>query len=408
MAAVQRSVYLVGLPQDFSEKDLRKALQDIGGIERCVLVNTAVGTFTGNAYVQFDEEKKAKEAAKKNLDGKVQATMVTEDRESEFNLVMAHISTATKVKETTQRNIETVIVQETPKITVFSGTPGRDCSFGRWRYEVECLKRSTTYESQTILHAVRKSLRSPAAELVTHMGSDATLDELLSKLESIYGSVLSGQTLLQRFYSETQKEDETCAEWACRLEDIAFQAQEKMKTTDLKALLVTQFWSGLRDQRIKEALRHQRNSMDFQQFVVQARELEEEFQDSTPIHVRGKAKSQVNKQNDVELLTNLMQKMDKRMNDMEAQMKNLAQGVTCQPSVQPRHQQHHMPFVSQQGNQMQSSGTVTGCHKCRQESHLAFGCRQGTSVICFQCGQAGHISRSCRVQMSSLNTQGPQ
>ena len=224
------------------------------------------------------------------------------------------------------------------------------------------------------------------------------MDELLSKLESIYGSVLSGQTLLQRFYSETQKQDESCAEWACRLEDIAYQAQKKMSLADVKTLLVNQFWTGLSDHRIKEALRHQRGGTSFQAFVIQARELEEEFQDKTTTAVKGRIKPQVNKPTEIELLSSLVQKMDSRMSKMEEQMKNLA-------GMQP--QQHHVNYASYPGNQ-QANGTIVGCHKCGQDNHLPFGCRQGTSVICYQCGMVGHISQSYKTQSASLNSTGPQ
>ena len=173
MTAIQKSVYISGLPSTFTEQDLCKAFQDIGGVESCRIVKTVVGTSSGTAYVQFDEVTKATNTVKKVTEEKVmKATMVPEDRHDEFNLLMTPKSTTRREDSTVQPS--TVIVQETPKVTVFSGSPGKDCSFGRWRYEVECMINSKTYNQQTILHAVRKSLRSPAAELITHLDNDAT------------------------------------------------------------------------------------------------------------------------------------------------------------------------------------------------------------------------------------------
>ena len=411
MASLQRSVYVTGLPMDMTETILRQAVQDIGGIEQCLLVNTIVGTFTGNAYIVFEEDSKASDAVKKIKTDIVDAHIVDKEREPELKLLMdlSHSKTLTEV--TTQQHHSSttstpqLLLQETPKVTVFSGAPGKDCSFGRWKYEVECLQKCATYGAHTILHAVRKSLRSPAAELITHLDKDATLDELLSKLESIYGTVLSGQALLQRFYSEVQKDTETCAEWACRLEDIGYQAQEKNMTTPslLKSLLVTQFWTGLRDQRIKEALRHQR-TLNFQKFMIQARELEEEFND-TP--VKGKTKPQQSKPSEMEQLTNLMQKMEKRMSDMEAQMKKSAH----QQFHKPTHNQQKCDIPASQHTPPQQSDTwqsSTRCQYCGQDNHVAFGCRKGTSMMCYKCGQIGHIARSCRGQMNSLNGPGPR
>ena len=92
-----------------------------------------------------------------------------------------------------------VIEQEPPKLSVFSGLPGKDASFGRWKYEVACLQPDRSLSENNVLSAIRGSLRSPAADVITHLDQNATLQTLLGKLESVYGTVLSGQALLQKF-----------------------------------------------------------------------------------------------------------------------------------------------------------------------------------------------------------------
>ena len=90
MTAIHRTVYISGLPSAFNEQDVRKALQDIGGIESCLIVKTVVGTSSGTAYVQFDEVNKAKSAVQKLTEEKVMtATMVPEDRQNELELLMS-------------------------------------------------------------------------------------------------------------------------------------------------------------------------------------------------------------------------------------------------------------------------------------------------------------------------------
>ena len=430
MSSLQRSLYVTGLPFDYKVEDLRNLFDSVGKIERCVLIQTSVGTFTGNAYVTLANEEQAKGAPSTLSEEGVRAQAIDQFHSEEFRLlmgdnqedrfanfckslsgseqeqIMSMIGKGVKKESqsfSTLPNVQKapqVFVQEYPKVSVFSGTSGKDSSFGRWKYEVEGLTRMGTYEAQVILHSVRKSLRSPAADIITHVDQGASVEELVAKLESIYGTVLSGPALLHRFYSEVQKDKETCAEWACRLEDIGFQAQEKKMLTGnaLKDILKTQFWSGLQDHRIKEALRHQQSGSTFQHLVVEARELEEEYNEDSAAYkdqVKAKLRAQQAKPSELEILTELVKKMDMRMTQME-QFQRQSLGTPVQRTSMPS------PSYPPTG-----SG---GCRKCEQHTHSEFGCRAGTSVDCYNCGQGGHVSRSCRVvaQAPHLNGNRPQ
>ena len=159
MAEVNTSVYISAPPSEFKEEDIYKALQDGGGIGRCAIVRTIVGMTTGTAYVQFDEVKKAIHAIQKRPEEKViKETMVQENRKAEFNLVMTQYH-QTKIEESSTI-CSTVVVQETPKMTVISGNSGKNCSFGRWRYEVDCLVQYGTYTPHMILHAAHVLTKS--------------------------------------------------------------------------------------------------------------------------------------------------------------------------------------------------------------------------------------------------------
>lgn len=431
MSSLQRSLYVTGLPLDYKVDDLRSLFDSVGKIERCVLIQTSVGTFTGNAYVTLANESDVRGAPPTLSEEGVRAQAIDQFHSEEFRLLMgdnqedrfANFLKSLSGSEQEQMmsmmgkdvkkespsfptlpNVQKapqVFVQEYPKVSVFSGTSGKDSSFARWKNEVECLTRMGTYEAQVILHSVRKSLRSPAADIITHVDQGASIEELVAKLESIYGTVLSGSALLQKFYSEVQKDKETCAEWACRLEDIGFQAQEKRMVTGaaLKDVLKTQFWSGLRDHRIKEALRHQQSQSTFQHLVVEARELEEEYHEASAAYkddqVKAKLRAQQAKPSELELLTELVKKMDMRMSQME-QFQRQSVGTPVQRTSMPPGT--YAPTVS------------GGCGKCGQNTHGEFGCRAGTQVGCYNCGQRGHISRSCRVaaQTHHLNGKQPQ
>ena len=210
------------------------------------------------------------------------------------------------------------IMQEQPKLSVYSGITGGDTSFGRWKHEVTCLMAEHT--ESVVLGAIRRSLRSPAADILMHVDQRASVSTIIRKLDAIYGMVCTGQTILQRFYSDSQSTSERVAEWACRLEDLAYKAVEKEMMTREAApnILKTQFWSGLRDPRLKDALWHRRHNLDVDELIVEARELEEEYSSEVMTSQTATAQQQQKQPTEMELLMQLIKKMDARMDKMES------------------------------------------------------------------------------------------
>ena len=80
-------------------------------------------------------------------------------------------------------------------------------NFELWRYEVEYLRWDNTYSADALARLVRRSPRGEASQLILHLGVDATVDEILDKLEGFYGTVESGVVLLQQLYAAKQGPD---------------------------------------------------------------------------------------------------------------------------------------------------------------------------------------------------------
>ena len=76
---------------------------------------------------------------------------------------------------------------------------------------------------------------------------------MLNRLENAFGNVASGQSLLQEFYSTSQKQDETAVAWGLRLEEILQKASEKglVRDEDKDEMLRNKFWRSLRSDRLK-------------------------------------------------------------------------------------------------------------------------------------------------------------
>lgn len=70
--------------------------------------------------------------------------------------------------------------------------------------------RDRACHKDLLLQSARNSLKGESSRLAMHLGEDATLEDILQKLERVYGTVESGMTLLQQFYN-CRQEDETVA-----------------------------------------------------------------------------------------------------------------------------------------------------------------------------------------------------
>lgn len=167
-----------------------------------------------------------------------------------------------------------------PRIVIFSGEPkGDQVSFDVWKYDVKCLINEGLYKEPEIYQATRKSLRGEASRIAMRLGPNATVRELIAKLDGIYGIVEPGENLLAQFYSAFQKQDEDVAAWGCRLEDIIEKAVEQgqVKREAVAEMLYSKFWMGLK-QNLKDATRHNfENINDFDKLRVQIRRVEHEL-----------------------------------------------------------------------------------------------------------------------------------
>lgn len=96
-----------------------------------------------------------------------------------------------------------------PKLPVFSGHESKtDVSYEVWSFEVKCLRNSQTIPEQipehVLLQAIRTSLRGSARNMITVLGENATVADILGNLHDYYRTVSSCETLMQIFYSDAQ------------------------------------------------------------------------------------------------------------------------------------------------------------------------------------------------------------
>ena len=170
---------------------------------------------------------------------------------------------------------------EIPRLPMFSGDTNtkNETLYTQWQYEVMSLENDPSWSSAVIMQAIRRSTKGLAATLLHSLGINASVKQVLEKFDVVFGNVLSGEDLLQEFYTSKQKDGESIAEWSCRLEELAYQAKEKgvMLEAEFDNMIRHQFWRGISRLYVRTGIRHLFDSgAGYNKLVMTARALENE------------------------------------------------------------------------------------------------------------------------------------
>ena len=272
-----------------------------------------------------------------------------------------------------------------PRISIFSGdsTSKTDVSYQQWRYEVRGLIKDRLYAEPIIMQAIRRSLRGVAADILQHLDVNATLQQVMGKLEMIFGNVLPTEAILEKFYTARQLPSEDVSHWACRLDDLLYQLRAKdsqiANSSITDGMVRTKFYSGLKSTVIKNALRHKYDRHEsYAELLLSARRVELEETDAKVNQV-SVVDSVMEKKLD-EILAK-MQGMQDRLNKIEAkQQASSAKVSDTFQSPETMRGGVPKPAISNETNRSQagSSGNNFGfkgkCWKCRAIGHKAEQC----------------------------------
>ena len=247
------------------------------------------------------------------------------------------------------------------RLAAFSGeepTPKGEVSYLVWQYEIKCLMREKSHSENTILQAVRRSLKGFAGRTLLSLGEKVTLQQILEKLDGIYGIVYSGEAIMQQFYTESQKTGESAAVWACRIEDLLQRAVEKghIAVSAKNDMLRNKFWTGLVDDRLKNASRHKYDTVkDFGELLREVRKIEQEVSGSERLKKNAQHHSSTvessNLVSKIDEIASSMQGLVKRIDGLEKKIENNARaGQHSQSGSRGRGRGR---FGSQRGGQRQ-------------------------------------------------------
>lgn len=286
------------------------------------------------------------------------------------------------------------------RISTFSGDGKSDSSYDLWKYEVTCLMKESQSE-EALLQAIRRSVKGEAAKVIMRLGVGASVEEILFKLDSIYGNVLEKEDILAEFYCAKQREDETCSAWSCRLEEILCTALRlgKVQNYSVNEMLRTMFYKGLR-QELKDVCGHLYHTIsDFDRLRVEIRKIESErtVQIKSSKGKQGTVKAAISSKTD--------SSDDDKLKDLQAQinqLKAMQQPYYMPPAQKPYGNKGKQSFQKGKKGKHSNKGysypmpearSTAACPDDQQSSH------RSDQIICYRCGQEGHIAIGCRVRV---------
>lgn len=221
-----------------------------------------------------------------------------------------------------------------PKLPFFSGaeeiTKG-ETSYEVWSYEVKCLQKANMVNEDVLKQTIRNSLKGFARSMLVPLGEDATVSDILNKLDGFYGNVSSSETLIQDFYSDSQKESESIVQYASRIEQTLSRAIRygHIDFVAKDAMLRSKFWTGLKSQQLKNSTRHMYDTIkDFQTLLKEVRKVEQEDLVSIKPSPKQKSTQQHSTQAAAETKdsnSQLLQQMTELMERMKAMERKLEQ-----------------------------------------------------------------------------------
>ncbi|GFR97636.1 modulator of apoptosis 1-like [Elysia marginata] len=124
----------------------------------------------------------------------------------------------------------------------FNGDP---LDYQLWRQQLRSLV-GEQHPVRGIKDAIRSSLQGQAGHVAAFLSPEVTITEIMSKLDSAYCTLDTEADALWSFYGARQRQEETVADWGCRLETLLAQVERSGPLPQPKDAMVRQaLWGGL-------------------------------------------------------------------------------------------------------------------------------------------------------------------
>lgn len=303
-----------------------------------------------------------------------------------------------------------------PRLNIFSGSTDKktgETTYPLWRYEIEGLRKDKTHSDEVIIQAIRKSVRGDAGMIAMRLGPQATLGQILAKMDSVFGSVDDRETIMSEFYNAKQKDDEDVATWSCRLEAILDKAIQsgKVDPTQANEMLHDMLWKGSKP-AIKDISHFEKERYkNFDALRIALRKLEKEYHVDHPTRKITIKQAVTTSKEDESEFSGVLKQINTRLEQLESNQQTMfigrgqdqknrfnqgpqryqrwnnyrgrggSRGRGFQGQRYQQQQQYQQNQTEQQSAEPKPSNyPVMTCNRCGREGHLARGCIQNTDV----------------------------
>ena len=277
-------------------------------------------------------------------------------------------------------------INKPPALPNFSGSdpvPKDEGSYEQWKFQVTGALKVCTEEA--VRSAIVRSVRGEVREMISFLGFDGDLSDILEKVEKRFGKQLSGDRLQQEFYQLSQEKSEKIRQFAGRLEQKFKYLKEKFpdryQTTDLKDRL----FHGMHP-NIRESMRflYKKPEVSYEEFLSETLEAEKDCSDGKTT-TSAKIKSAV--------VTNgvpSIQKLTKEISALTTVVKSANMG-----GARPKTNDKSKNSTHKNGNG--KLGQTSSPKKSKGPATSAAGpFKPGQKPFqCYKCGGWGHGFREC-------------
>ena len=316
----------------------------------------------------------------------------------------------------------TIVATRKPWLIKFAGVNSE--GYILWRHQLRSLIANNHLASD-IADAIRSSLHGKAGDIVANLGTDASVDDIIRKMDSMYGEVDEEEDLLHVFYGARQEPNESVADWGYRLETtIALLKNQGPLPRPENQMLRNRLWKGLRKD-LQDLSGYKYDQVDdFDELRIVLRRIEKQQQDRSaapekkPRSTTAKSAQPSSDTNDLRIMLQKLTddvkalKDDRYGNrndnkgrnnanrdryDRENQRRNesMSGGTsdyrkrghrgypseTSHNNVDDRQSYRYHPQPHQQPSQVQDDRRVPTCYRCGQPGHIVIGCRVRTDFL---------------------------
>ena len=217
-----------------------------------------------------------------------------------------------KAKAATQKATQPLIHKSSvPKLS-------DEQNFAGWKLEIQGMVESGIYHTEVLKQAVRNAISGKMRTILTTLKSTATIEEILATLETNFGDIKSGESIMEEFYTAKQEKDEDISAWGVRLKTIIQKAVRKGQILESKTddMLKTRFWRYMKNTELRNATRVYFDTAEtFEDLKKKVRREEQEMKISSekPKQVNVQQVDQMKMLKD---LSDQMRAMEEKMNRM--------------------------------------------------------------------------------------------